>query len=137
MSGPQYAFPKAWYPAAKIGAYEILPIDSSAELYREGAAMHHCAGTYANDVKRGYSYFYSIRSDGKRVATLALDRAAVGNSVAISQLRGPCNAQPPKAISLTVQRWLHTQPPLPPQDAPTPSPEARAALDRLRARRGV
>ena len=45
MVGPQFAFPPPWYPAAKVGGFEILPIDNSAALYREGAAMHHCIGT--------------------------------------------------------------------------------------------
>jgi hypothetical protein len=138
MSGPQYAFPAPWYPAAKIGAYEILPIDSSAELYREGAAMHHCAGTYTERVKHGRSYFYSVRRDGDRVATLALDRQ--GNKACINQIRGPCNAQPPKPVVSMVQRWLRAQPPLPPRvqdEEPVPSRRARASLDRLRARRGV
>ena len=111
MDGPQFAFPAPWYPAAKVGNYEILPIDNSAELYREGAAMHHCAGTYANDVKQGYIYIYSIRCDGKRLATLELVRNGRGSS--LIQLRGSCNAQPPKEITSTVKRWLHAQPPLP------------------------
>ena len=53
MDGPQFAFPPPWYSAAKCGAYEILPIDNSAELYREGATMHHCVGGYDDDVKCG------------------------------------------------------------------------------------
>jgi len=74
MEGPQFGFPPPWYPPAKCGAYEILPIDNSAELYREGAAMHHCVGSYAGEVKRGGIYVYSIRRDGKPLATLALTR---------------------------------------------------------------
>jgi PcfJ-like protein len=154
MSGPQFAFPAPWYSAAKIGAYEFLPIDNSAELYREGGAMHHCASAHADQVKNGYAYFYSIRRDGDRVATLALDRH--GNKAHINQIRGPCNAQPPKEITTIVQRWLRTQEPLPPkevqkprgeqcdaleswdaEDAPPPPRSARASLDRLRARRRV
>jgi hypothetical protein len=30
-----------------------------------------------------------------------------------NQLRGPCNAEPPKAVTLAVQRWLRAQEPLP------------------------
>ena len=121
MDGPQFAFPPPWYSAAKCGAYEILPIDNSAELYREGATMHHCVGSYADDVKCGGIYVYSIRRDGKPVATLALARDGRGASPI--QLRGPCNAQPPKEIVATVRRWLRAQKPLPPLDG-----RARAEL---------
>ena len=111
MGGPQFVFPAPWYPAAKFGAYEIFPIDNSAELYREGAAMHHCVGTYGAQVKRGGVYVYSVRRNGERLATLALGRN--GSKASLSQLRGPCNAQPPKEITAVVQRWLRTQEPLP------------------------
>ena len=114
MNGPQFDFPAPWYPAAKLGAYDILPIDCSDELSREGAAMHHYVGTYGDQVERGGVYVYSIRRDGERQATLELARN--GTKAAVAQLRGPCNNQPPKAIISTVQRWLRAQPPLPQQD---------------------
>src|SRR5262249_29777541 len=44
MDGPKYAFPQPWYAAVQVGGYEIVPIDNSADLYREGATMHHCVG---------------------------------------------------------------------------------------------
>lgn len=122
MSGPQFGFPAPWYPAAKLGAFEILPIDNSGELYREGAAMHHCAGTYANEVRGGAIYVYSIRRDGERLATLELGRN--GNRPSLLQLRGPCNAQPPKEIISTVKRWLRARAPLPQQDQPRRDHEA-------------
>ena len=112
MDGPEFAFPAPWYPSAKLGHYEILPIDNSAALYREGAAMHHCVGTYADAVKYGGVYIYSVRCDGKRVATLALARKGSGPS--LIQIRGPCNTQPPKEISFAVRRWLRAQAPLRP-----------------------
>ncbi len=121
MDGPQFGFPPPWYPAANCGAYEILPIDNSASLYREGAAMHHCVGSYADEVKRGGIYVYSIRRGGKPLATLALARNGRGASPI--QLRGPCNAQPPKEIAAIVRRWLRAQKPLPPLDG-----QARAEL---------
>jgi hypothetical protein len=44
MTGPPYEFPAAWGDTAKIGGYEIVPILSGGDLYREGYAMHHCVG---------------------------------------------------------------------------------------------
>jgi hypothetical protein len=44
MTGPSYEFPEPWAPATKIGDYDVVPITNSGELYREGNAMHHCAG---------------------------------------------------------------------------------------------
>jgi PcfJ-like protein len=113
MNGPAAAFPAPWYPAAKIGDYDIVPIDNSAALYREGAAMHHCVGTYTDAVQSGSLYVYAVRRDDQSVATLALARDPSSTQARLVQLRGSCNAEPPKAVTLAVQRWLRAQEPLP------------------------
>jgi hypothetical protein len=109
LSGPQYTFPAPWLPAATVSGLDIIPIDNSADLYREGASMHHCVGTYAEAVRAGRYYVYCICRDGEHVATagLILD----GGRARLDQLRGPCNAPVPKQISATVARWLRMQAP--------------------------
>jgi hypothetical protein len=71
VDGPNSAFPDPWYPAARLGDYELLPIEDGASLYREGKAMHHCVGTYGDQVQHGNFYIYSLRRKGERVATVA------------------------------------------------------------------
>jgi PcfJ-like protein len=102
------AFPAPWFSASKIGDIEILPIQSRAELYREGHAMHHCVASYAGDVLRGVNYVYSIQRDGERIATLALERCLP--HPAIDQVRGPCNAPASREVMTIVQRWLRSAP---------------------------
>jgi hypothetical protein len=53
----------------------------------------------------------AVRQADKRIATFALARSA--DSVELSQIRGPCNAQVPAKTVATVRRWLRAQPPLP------------------------
>jgi hypothetical protein len=110
LDGPNSAFPEPWYPAARLGNYEILPIEDGASLYREGTAMHHCVGTYGDQVQTGNLYIYSIRLNGECVATLALGRQ--NGQAHVEEIRGPCNTEPPKATVAAVARWLHTQRPL-------------------------
>ena len=112
LDGPNFAFPDPWFPAARLGGYEILPIEDGASLYREGTAMHHCVGTYGDEVLHGDCYIYSIRRNDERVATVALCRH--NGRTYLEQIRGRCNIQPPKAIVATVLRWLDSQRPLPP-----------------------
>jgi PcfJ-like protein len=114
LDGSNSAFPNPWYPAARLGDYEILPIEDAASLYREGTAMHHCVGTYGDQVQLGSTYIYSIRRNGERVATLALGRD--GGRAYLDQIRGPCNTDPPKTIVGVARRWLRAQKPLPPQE---------------------
>src|SRR5262249_4163633 len=66
IAGSNHNFPSPWYPAAKIGNYEIAPIEDGVALYREGAAMHHCVGSYATSVVSGELFVYSIRHNGER-----------------------------------------------------------------------
>jgi hypothetical protein len=119
LDGPNSAFPRPWYPAARLGDYEILPIEDAASLYQEGTAMHHCVGTYGDKVQRGNLYVYSIRRNGERVATLALGRHE--GQAYLEQIRGPCNMGPPESIVAAVRRWLHAQKPLPPPGVPAGS----------------
>ncbi len=104
------ALPPPWFPAGKQGAFEIIPITTAGGLVREGYAMHHCVGSYADRVRGGDCYVYSVRKDGERVATVSLVPPGpfIGNvrQVSIEQVRGPCNAEPPKAIVTAVRQWL-------------------------------
>jgi hypothetical protein len=109
LTGPQHTFPAPWFPAAKVNGVEIIPIDNSADLYREGASMHHCVGTYAKEVRGGRYYVYSICRDGERLATAGL--ILIGDRVRLHGIRGPCNAAVPKQITAIVQRWLGAQAP--------------------------
>jgi hypothetical protein len=108
--------PPPWYPAATIGAFTIEPITTAGDLVREGYEMHHCAGGYADRVREGGTYVYSVRQDGKRVATVSLVHnryeAIIRTQVRVSieQVRGPCNTEPSKAVIACVRQWLRAQP---------------------------
>jgi hypothetical protein len=106
LDGPQHAFPPPWIPAGTVNGLDIAPIDNSADLYREGAAMHHCVGAHSWRVMDGGNYVYSIRRDGERVATAALARKE-GRPV-LEQIRGPCNVEVSGDIKATLRRWLRS-----------------------------
>jgi hypothetical protein len=107
MSGPRCEFPEPWCGPAEVHGYHIIPITNTAELYREGYALHHCVGTQGPRVQSGAAYFYSVRKNDERVATVELLRHRGG--VVIGQLRGACNCQPPKNIVRAIKSWLRSQ----------------------------
>jgi PcfJ-like protein len=113
-------FPEPWFPVASlVNGYEIVPITNSADLYREGKAMHHCVGSYDHMVIAGHTYIYGIREGDKRIATVEITRAE-DNKPKLGQIRGPCNAPAPKEVVTATKRWLRSQknelPALPPPD---------------------
>lgn len=53
--------------------FEIVPLDTGVEMWREGMAMSTCLYRLRNECERnGGSRFFSIRRKGKRYATLEL-----------------------------------------------------------------
>jgi PcfJ-like protein len=107
MSGPNAEFPEPWCPGAESCGFNIAPITTNSELYREGALLHHCVGTHADRVQFGDAYIYSVRRSCERVATLELVRS--GSGVVIGELSGPCNSQVPKEVERAVKSWLRAQ----------------------------
>lgn len=81
--------------------YGRFPVEHEAEgftfhalrslraLIIEGRAMHHCVSSYYPDVVNGRCRIYSIRKDGRRVATAEYLAFPAARAV---QIKGPCNA---------------------------------------------
>ena len=105
--GTRPAFPPPWIKGAKINGYEIVPIESAADLYLEGKKMHHCVGTYAWRVASGEAFLYSVRENEQRVATIML--VAEDGKPKIGGASGPYNARLPKKTITAVHRWLRGQ----------------------------
>lgn len=88
--------------AYKDGGYDVVPLITSAELAVEGVKMHHCVGSYAGYCNEGRSRIFSIRKDGKSLATAELVRLSHG--WLLNQNRGPCNSDPGPEIRAVAQR---------------------------------
>jgi PcfJ-like protein len=102
-----YKIPAPWYPAGRIDGYQFVPLDSTEELWKEGRAMHHCAGSFDYRVAAGHCYIYSIRQGDTRVATVELVRK--DGNVQARQIRAACNAEPPNGVRVAVRKWISNQ----------------------------
>jgi hypothetical protein len=59
--------------ACEIGDYQIIPLTTSSELRKEGAAMNHCVGSHDVLCAVGSCLVFSIRDlDNRRLATMSL-----------------------------------------------------------------
>lgn len=93
-----------WNEPFELGDFEVVPLRSGRELSQEGAAMHHCVGSYSREVRSGMSRIFSLRRDGRRVATVELGGIGHGRP-SLYQVRGPCNAMPGREV-IEVARYL-------------------------------
>jgi hypothetical protein len=66
----------------EYGGLSFVALQTGKTLRAEGAAMHHCVASYWQNVVKGRSRIYSIRENGRRVATLEVTGQ-------LTQYRGP------------------------------------------------
>jgi len=79
-----------------LSGFEFHALRSLRALVVEGKAMHHCVASYYRDIRSGRTRIYSIRKDGRRVATAEF--AVIPGRIRAVQIKGACNARPPKAV---------------------------------------
>jgi hypothetical protein len=103
-SNEDLVFPPPWLPPAQRGGLAIVPLISTTELYQEGQTLHHCVRSFAGRVRHDECYIYSVRRDGKSIATISLERSC--GRIYAQQIRGPCNSTPPKEVTSFVGRWI-------------------------------
>jgi hypothetical protein len=109
-----------------LAGLSIVPLATAAEIDAEGRAMHHCARTYIDKVAVGDCCLYSARRGDKRVATIEGGRTGDGR-VAITQMRGPCNAVLDAKLSAVLRRWAGQQAKWRPKSEVTPAERAPVA----------
>lgn len=60
-------------PACEIGEYQVIPLTTSSDLRKEGAAMRHCVGSHdIRCVVGTYAVFSILDLDNRRQATMSL-----------------------------------------------------------------
>lgn len=98
----------AWDPiglswTSADGVWAARELVSAASLSEEGAAMHHCVGSYSQNCVNGGSRIISILKNGERSSTLELSTTAFASSGAlprvahawtIQQNKAHCNKDP-------------------------------------------
>lgn len=80
----------ALLPRYAAGDFLAVELSSGVLLAEEGLEQRHCIGTYVNACVSGATRVFSLRSHGKRAATLELQRNHDG-SWRMVQIRGKAN----------------------------------------------
>lgn len=81
----------ALLPRYTAGEYMAVELDCGFLLAEEGLEQRHCIGTYVNACSSGASRVFSLRRNGRRTATIELQRGHDGGWHMV-QIRGKANS---------------------------------------------
>lgn len=81
----------ALLPRHALGEFVAVELDTGVLLAEEGLEQKHCVGTYANACASGSCRVFSLRREGRRIATVELRRDSRGRWE-LAQVRGKCNS---------------------------------------------
>ena len=94
----RYENPKGW---------TIQAVTTENDLLAEGNKMDNCVSSYANDVKKGYIYVYSLRNDKNYpLATIGID----GDGKRVTEIKANGNEEPDTNMKKIIGEWLKTIP---------------------------
>jgi hypothetical protein len=69
-------------------SWEAVELTSAQQLHLESRKMNHCVKTYVSRCLGGYAAIFSIRRNGKPMATIEVNP----KTLKITQVQGPCNS---------------------------------------------
>lgn len=97
-----------WLKDDEVDGYAFIALRTRGDVLAEAEAMSHCVAGYGQDLADNYTRLWSVRRNGERVATLALD-TGMGPLPQIRELSGPSNAAAPLDMWIAARRWLYQQ----------------------------
>lgn len=63
-----------WLSPGRVGGFDFVPLATATDVLLEARAMGNCLRTYGRDLAHNASRLWSMRKDGRRVATLRIGR---------------------------------------------------------------
>ncbi|MBI3196427.1 MAG: hypothetical protein HYZ40_02735 [Rhodospirillales bacterium] len=96
-----------WLRPALVDGYYFWPLGSAAEIADEAGAMSNCVRTYGDAVVHHRYRLWSMRREGRRVATLGLGFRSSDPMPNVVQLKGIGNSAVPFEVWMAARRWLN------------------------------
>lgn len=98
-----------WLKAGRVGPFEIVPLQTFADVHDEAMVMKHCVRTYGTDLMENYCRLWSIRRDGDRVATFEISQVSESPFLHIGQVKMADDAPAPEGVWTIAHMWLRAQ----------------------------
>lgn len=100
-----------WFADGQALGMDIVALRTVEQFVAESSTMENCLDQYAPHLLYDRVRIFSVRKQGRSVASLELSlRADEATMAGISQLRGPRNRRVPTHVWQAVHAWLGSQP---------------------------
>lgn len=96
-----------WLRPACVSGYDFLPLTSISDISDEAEAMRNCLRTYGYNLAHNRSRLWSMRKDGRRVATLKVGTGYRDPLPAVVELKAAGNELPPRDVWWAARQWLN------------------------------
>ena len=96
-----------WVTPGSMYNYEFVPLRCADDIAAEAAAMKNCLNTYGSNLAHNRSRLWSVRINGRRVATLRLATQTSDPLITIRELKGERNRNVPVEVWWAARQWLH------------------------------
>lgn len=93
-----------WLPESHEGGLSIVPLTTPVDILLEASAMRNCLVDYAEAVAIGNCRLFSVRFEGKRIASLMLTLAADRQTLVIAQIKAAANEACPMSVRAKVDK---------------------------------
>jgi hypothetical protein len=96
-----------WLWDDRLNEYEFVPLTTADAICEEAAAMNNCLRTYGRNLAHNRCRLFSMRKDGRRIATLSVGIRFRDPLPNIVQLSGPGNVEVSREVWWAARRWLN------------------------------
>lgn len=97
----------AWLSTTEFEGHEFVALNKTDLLREEGRRMQNCVADYTRDVARGECQIWSVRTKGRRVATVNISPADGDHYLTVREIQGHDNTRVPFEVAAVVRRWLY------------------------------
>lgn len=96
-----------WLTPGEVDGYRFEPLLSAGEILEEARAMKNCLRTFGRDITQNYARLWSIRKDGRRIATVEIHQPWAAQMLNVCQLHARANRHASAPVWWAAQQWLH------------------------------
>jgi hypothetical protein len=96
-----------WLTPGVVNGFEFVSLHTETDIAAEARAMKNCLRIHGGAVVHNRARLWSVRKDGRRVATVRIGARFHQPLPELQEIKGPWNAEAPVEVVWATRKWLH------------------------------